>query len=546
MRVPATESAVFSTQLQQLVRASQSQRSMPLHLAEPPPALPAELSVPTQQQPRNERPQMPRAALLQQQQAADSATPDGSMPELPAPLVPAEPDNSMQLAVSSPSPPSAILPALTTADFPVPAMLSTSAPQRDALAPVVMLATASSTQDKPAAVAVSPAMSSGTKLPEMGGDMPSKNRNSSLVLGPNFARSAHALAPPTEAYRIPAGESAALSAQAEPRIMQAAVLPGSATQPNSKAIQAPAAIDASMLGESAEHREQLVSVPLKLRHQQVEFMAGAAHPEQTGSEQPVAARPILPVSLSALTEPRAALSLEPPVAEPAATMRPGSRATETLPAMSEPLVKPEPETMPVSARPPLKTAVDTLAFEPKLSIPVFTERLELPVTKLPLEATPALTTRAYRASNSDSLSTISQAMDDWAQQIHRRVAWLANKQIPQASIQLDPPELGRLDIQVEIPSAKTVKVVLVAEHSLPREALENALPRLRETMSAAGFERLDVDIGQRGHSDAQRKAPAYPDMPASETAADDASAGDAPAEQIRAGNNPLQLVDYYA
>ncbi|MCG8383313.1 MAG: flagellar hook-length control protein FliK [Gammaproteobacteria bacterium] len=83
----------------------------------------------------------------------------------------------------------------------------------------------------------------------------------------------------------------------------------------------------------------------------------------------------------------------------------------------------------------------------------------------------------------------------WSDAFSQRVQWLASNSVNQAEIRLDPPQLGKVDVQIDI-SGPEARVIFNVEHAQAKEALDNALPRLRDMMNESGFQQLDVGVGQ--------------------------------------------------
>jgi flagellar hook-length control protein FliK len=101
----------------------------------------------------------------------------------------------------------------------------------------------------------------------------------------------------------------------------------------------------------------------------------------------------------------------------------------------------------------------------------------------------------------------------WAEALAGRVQWQAGQGIQRAEIRLDPPELGALEVQIDL-SEDGAQIRFGTEHAAAREALDAALPRLRELLSQSGFGEVQVDVGDR-----QQQSFA-------ETAADSGQSGD--------------------
>lgn len=95
--------------------------------------------------------------------------------------------------------------------------------------------------------------------------------------------------------------------------------------------------------------------------------------------------------------------------------------------------------------------------------------------------------------------TVGTPMDQsgWGQALGERVLLLAGQGIKEARIQLNPRELGPVDVAITMREEKTT-VVFQAQHAVTREALEAELPRLRNMLQEQGFQQLDVNVGRDG------------------------------------------------
>ncbi len=84
----------------------------------------------------------------------------------------------------------------------------------------------------------------------------------------------------------------------------------------------------------------------------------------------------------------------------------------------------------------------------------------------------------------------------WSQALGERVLWMAGRDMQQAEVRLNPPQLGPVEIRVRVHNDQA-SVSFVAQHPFTREALETSIPRLREMLGDANINLADVDVGQR-------------------------------------------------
>ena len=92
------------------------------------------------------------------------------------------------------------------------------------------------------------------------------------------------------------------------------------------------------------------------------------------------------------------------------------------------------------------------------------------------------------------------AQPGWDKAIGERIQWMIGREIQNAEIKLTPPNLGPLEIRISVQNDQA-SVSFIAAQSLTREALEAAIPRLREMFGEANLNLLDVGVGQGDGSD---------------------------------------------
>jgi flagellar hook-length control protein FliK len=85
---------------------------------------------------------------------------------------------------------------------------------------------------------------------------------------------------------------------------------------------------------------------------------------------------------------------------------------------------------------------------------------------------------------------------DWSQGLGQRLLVMAEQGIDAARLRLNPASLGPLDIQISVEDDRA-QVFFGAQHAATREALEAALPRLRELFAAQGMELVQAEVSDR-------------------------------------------------
>lgn len=140
----------------------------------------------------------------------------------------------------------------------------------------------------------------------------------------------------------------------------------------------------------------------------------------------------------------------------------------------------------------------------------------------PVSATPtssagafAAQERASNAARTDNQQSISTPMHDprWAQQLGERVAWLARGNVQNAQININPAQLGPIQINISL-NGDQMTANFVSAHQEVRQALEDAMPRLREMLSGAGINLGQSNVGSQAQQQArQDSSPQTRDTP---------------------------------
>lgn len=75
---------------------------------------------------------------------------------------------------------------------------------------------------------------------------------------------------------------------------------------------------------------------------------------------------------------------------------------------------------------------------------------------------------------------------EWGGVVGEKVVWMASQNNQMAELHLNPPSLGPLEVRLSI-SNDQATALFVSNHSAVREAIETALPRLREMLADNGI-----------------------------------------------------------
>lgn len=87
----------------------------------------------------------------------------------------------------------------------------------------------------------------------------------------------------------------------------------------------------------------------------------------------------------------------------------------------------------------------------------------------------------------------------------QRLAWMVNQGVQDARVRVHPEHLGPIDIRLRL-EGDTAQLTLTASHSVTREALEQALPRLREQLGETGVQLTQANVGEQRNGDRRNGA----------------------------------------
>ncbi len=92
------------------------------------------------------------------------------------------------------------------------------------------------------------------------------------------------------------------------------------------------------------------------------------------------------------------------------------------------------------------------------------------------------------------------AQPGWQQDFGERITWVVNKAMESAQLRLNPPQLGPVEVRVNF-SQDQANVAFSSQNTAVREAIESAIPRLRDLMSNQQLNLGDVDVSPHSFTD---------------------------------------------
>ena len=129
--------------------------------------------------------------------------------------------------------------------------------------------------------------------------------------------------------------------------------------------------------------------------------------------------------------------------------------------------------------------VDIVAFQSdKLDVSQKINQVDAPHS----EAFPSIT--GVQGKNEKGVVAVSVeprvGAPGWDGALGQKVVWLVNQRHQTAEMQLNPPNLGPLEVKITIANDQA-SALFVSHHAAVRDAIEAALPRLREMLAESGI-----------------------------------------------------------
>lgn len=135
----------------------------------------------------------------------------------------------------------------------------------------------------------------------------------------------------------------------------------------------------------------------------------------------------------------------------------------------------------------------------------------------------------------------------WNTEIGDRLTWMAGNKETKAELVLTPPQMGRIEISITL-NGDQANASFVSANPAVRDALESALPRLREILNEAGISLGQTQVGaesfQQSSNDSQKGDNASRSQNGTAAPADTAGfVAASPRQWLQRGNG---LVDLFA
>ena len=130
----------------------------------------------------------------------------------------------------------------------------------------------------------------------------------------------------------------------------------------------------------------------------------------------------------------------------------------------------------------------------------------------------------------------------WDGEFAGRLIMMVKNGVQQASLQLNPAELDRLEIQIATEGDQT-RVNFLVQNAAARDAIEQAMPRLRDMLEQSGLQLAHSDVADQSQSNGRERA--FAGSPSAETSAPDSAS--LPGDNATGASSlqPRGMIDHY-
>lgn len=96
---------------------------------------------------------------------------------------------------------------------------------------------------------------------------------------------------------------------------------------------------------------------------------------------------------------------------------------------------------------------------------------------------------------------------NWVDELGQKINWVANKDNGRAELILNPPHMGKIEVSINL-NGDQASASFTAANPSTREALQDAMPRLKEVLADAGIQlgQANVSAGNSGQTQSDQQA----------------------------------------
>lgn len=91
---------------------------------------------------------------------------------------------------------------------------------------------------------------------------------------------------------------------------------------------------------------------------------------------------------------------------------------------------------------------------------------------------------------------VSMQQGVWTEEVVGKVMWMSSQNLKSADIQLDPPDLGRLEVRINMTQDQATQVTFASPHAAVRDAVTESMNRLRDMFTQQGMS-MDANVSDQ-------------------------------------------------
>lgn len=121
----------------------------------------------------------------------------------------------------------------------------------------------------------------------------------------------------------------------------------------------------------------------------------------------------------------------------------------------------------------------------------------------------------------------------WQQDFAERIVWMQSKSLSAAEIRLNPQHLGPVSVRIDVNQDQQTAITFSASNAAVRDAIDAAMPRLREMLGAQQLHLVQADVTQQSFSE-QRQSQDFSQSQQERNSTDNSGAGPDGSDKDRA------------
>lgn len=126
----------------------------------------------------------------------------------------------------------------------------------------------------------------------------------------------------------------------------------------------------------------------------------------------------------------------------------------------------------------------------------------------------AQTQRAQPRHENGATATVNTPIHDsrWSQDFGEKIVWLAKNDQQVAQLNINPPQLGPMQITLNL-NGDQASALFISAHAEVRQAIQDAMPQLREMLAGAGINLGQADVGAQSSQQDKGEKPQFSGSP---------------------------------